>query len=105
MNSSLIYGTNAQHQQLLASDSGPLAANQALNYAVSPSGVDFFPDWNVTLGGDHLRSNVGTILGGIPDQHDLAPSLVFALVYAMLLVPIALRLKTGTLTFQQIWRP
>jgi hypothetical protein len=65
----------------------------------------FFEDWDDGMGREYLRMKVGTILGGVPNGHDLIPSIVLVVLYTLLLVPMAWRLNNKTLSFTQVWRP
>lgn len=82
------------HQHLQTLNGSRVLSSQAPSAALHPSFTTpttnagptttgqqlggFFPDWDARLGSDHLRSKVGTILGGVPNAHDLIPSLLFA---------------------------
>lgn len=77
----------------------------AVSGTAAKAGPGFFADWDASMGTEHLHGKVGHILGGVPSGHDLLPSLIFLLLYAFLLAPVILRIKTGMLTFGQLWRP
>lgn len=74
--------------------------------------MGLFADWNgdaVPVDShqdlDRLRSNVGTMLGGIPNKSDILPSALCICFYVLLLVPAFWRLKRKELNGHQVWRP
>jgi len=67
--------------------------------------MGFFEDWDGTKDQTFLRAKVGTILGGVPNQYDLYPSILCVALYSLLFIPVIWRLKTKTLNFSQVWRP
>lgn len=52
-----------------------------------------------------LRKKIGIILGGLPSEQDVLPSVLFITMYAALFAPIFWRIRTHTLTFGQLWKP
>lgn len=67
--------------------------------------MGYFEDWDIGKDRNYLRNKIGTILGGVPNNHDFIPSVICVVLYALLFIPIAYRLRNKTLSFSQVWRP
>lgn len=52
-----------------------------------------------------LSGKIGLILGGLPEDNDTLPSVLFITLYSALFIPVIWRIQKHTLTFGQVWKP
>lgn len=52
-----------------------------------------------------LSGKIGLILGGLPEDNDTLPSVLFITLYSALFIPVIWRIQKHTITFGQVWKP